>query len=106
MLQTHGPVLVRLLSWKLNHPQRVRSTEKSIDRIHSPVNTDAEFNPPRKAMKNMPSRFLMCLLSFGAATALHANNFTLNPLTTFGGNLDGSIRPGDQVWVSAPNGVG
>src|ERR1051325_7192764 len=30
------------------------------------------------------------------------SNFTLNPLTTFGGNADGSIRPGDQPWVSGP----
>ncbi len=58
-------------------------------------------------MKYIPCRLLLSFVLFSLSGTLQAqSNFTLNPLTTFGGNADGSIRPGDQPWVSAPNGVG
>jgi len=54
-------------------------------------------------MTNMSCRLLLRLLLPVLACSLHAQtDFTLNPLTPFGGNGDGSIRPGDQPWVSGP----
>lgn len=55
-------------------------------------------------MKNL---LLILAVSLAVVPSVCAqNNFTLSPLTTFGVNGDGSVRPGDQPWVSAPNGVG
>src|SRR5688572_30349957 len=54
-------------------------------------------------MKNF---LLILAVSLSVSSVRAQNNFTLNPLVAFGVNGDGSIRPGDQPWVSAQGGVG
>src|SRR5688572_5880553 len=51
-------------------------------------------------MKNLPICFA---LLFATLSGLQAQGTytALNPLTTFGGFSDGSIRPGDQPWVNS-----
>src|SRR5207253_6513378 len=45
--------------------------------------------------------FLISLLTATTVSITNAQNtFTLNPLTTFGGNGDGSIRPGQSIGLS------
>src|SRR5438105_4035559 len=39
------------------------------------------------------------LLTLSVSLVNAQNNYTLNPLTSFGGNGDGSIRPGQSIGV-------
>src|SRR5258706_408284 len=49
-------------------------------------------------MKIFPRYSLLVLLAI--ASIAHAqNNYTLNPLITFGGHGDGSVRPGDSIGL-------
>ena len=57
-------------------------------------------------MKNLPVSAVIGVFCLCASYAPAQNNSTLSPLSSFGGNGDGSIRPGDQPWVSAQLGVG
>lgn len=51
-------------------------------------------------MNTLSRAVVLCLLLFCAAFAAPAQTVKmLSPLTTFGGNGDGSIRPGDQIWM-------
>src|SRR5438552_1941689 len=48
-------------------------------------------------MKSSNRASIIALLTIGTISIANANNLTLNPLTGFGANGDGSIRPGDSV---------
>ena len=52
-------------------------------------------------MKMLLRSFLLSLVIFGVSSLASAqNNFTLTPLTTFGGYGDGSIYPDDTAYVT------
>lgn len=51
-------------------------------------------------MNTFLARHCVALCSLFTALTLSAQTIkTLSPLTSFGGNGDGSIRPGDQIWM-------
>src|SRR5437879_3025402 len=49
---------------------------------------------------SFPSLSVALLMMATVLSANAATTFTLNPLTTFGGNGDGSIRPGQSIGLS------